>query len=80
MGGVAEQEQARGEPLTALVLARRQRGRRKGEALHLRRLGQQWPSSGVRGHAVWVCSRAVPGDCACAQARRVQTAGLSGVR
>jgi hypothetical protein len=38
--------------LTALVLTRRQRGRRKGEALHLRRLWQQWPSSGLRGHNV----------------------------
>lgn len=38
--------------LTALVLAWRQRGRRKGKALHLRRLGQQWPSSRVRGHNV----------------------------
>jgi len=43
--------------LTALVLARRQRRRRKREALHLRRLGQQWPSSRLRGHTV-VCVQA----------------------
>jgi hypothetical protein len=36
--------------LTALVLARCQCWRRKREALHLRRLGQQWPSSGLGGH------------------------------
>jgi hypothetical protein len=36
--------------LTALVLARCQRWRRKREALHLCRLGQQWPSSCLGGH------------------------------
>jgi hypothetical protein len=36
--------------LTALVLARSQRRRRKREALHLSRLGQQWPSGCLGGH------------------------------
>jgi hypothetical protein len=36
--------------LTALVLAWCQRWRRKSEALHLRRLGQQRPASGLGGH------------------------------
>lgn len=40
------------EQLTALVLARRQRRRGKSEALHLRRLGQQWPSRRLYGHIV----------------------------
>ena len=38
--------------LTALVLARRQRWRLKGEALHLRRLWQEWPSSRLLWHTV----------------------------
>jgi hypothetical protein len=53
--------------LTPLVLARRQRRRRKGEALHLRRLRQQGPSSCLLGHDVYVyykpirCASAEPG-------------------
>jgi hypothetical protein len=36
--------------LTTLVLAGRQRGRRKREALHLRRLGQQRATTALAGH------------------------------
>jgi hypothetical protein len=51
---ISPQRKAVCERLTALILARRQRGRRKGKALHLRRLWQQWPSTCLLGHNVYV--------------------------
>lgn len=48
--------------LTALVLAWRQCGRRESETLHLRRLGQQWPT-GRLWHAfgLYNCAAGVDG-------------------
>lgn len=69
--------------LTALVLARRQRWRRKSEALHLRRLWQQWPSSRLRGHIVLCVQEAGRGrqsefrhDCCEQRGRRLSTKSM----